>query len=77
MKGTDRAIRRRGRVGEGSGNSGVGAGPGRGRGRNRLKPGILMLEDRRRLSTFAVTNAGDTTDGSGNPVVHRRGHLRG
>ncbi len=35
-------------------------GAGRDRGRNRLKPGLLVLEDRRLLSTFTVTSPLDT-----------------
>ena len=40
----------------------------RDRERNRLKPVVLMLEERRLLATFTVTSTGDTTDGSGNPT---------
>lgn len=37
-------------------------GAGRDRGRNRLRPDLLVLEDRRLLSTFAVNSTAD--DGS-------------
>jgi len=37
-------------------------------GRNRLKPELLLLEDRRLLSTFPVTSTADTLDSNNNPT---------
>ena len=54
----------------GSGTTGLApaAGAGPDRGRNRLKPGLLVLEDRRLLSTFDVTSTLDTVT-NGTPLT--------
>ncbi len=64
MNRIERANRRRGRTDGGSGTAKAAAGAGRDRGRNRLKPDLLVLEDRRLLATFTVTNPGDTVTNS-------------
>ncbi len=64
-----RVDRRCGRSGIGSWSGPMpAAGAGRVRRGRGLKPDLLVLEDRRLMATFTVTNPGDTTDGSGNPT---------
>ena len=64
MNRIERANRRRGRTDGGSGTAKAADGAGRDRGRNRLKPDLLVLEDRRLLATFSVINPGDTVTNS-------------
>ena len=70
MRRIERADRRCGRVAAGlMSGSRPAVAVQRDRGRNRLKPDLLVLEDRRLLATFPVTSTGDTLDSNNDPTT--------